>query len=172
MRSAPLPLALCFAACAVCILGCGYRLVRPDDRPALRLGAIDDLTPQGDLGLAAADHLRRRLGSADGARIELRGVVRPGDDTPAVFTGAGEQARAVGVEVELSAFGADGRLVGASGPVRRSRPLFVGGDATAVASARRRVMQQALDEALDAALDRLWAQLPDAVATADPGESS
>lgn len=148
-----------FAAAFVLCAGCGYRLVREADAPVMRLGPIDDLTLYGDLGLRAAAELRRSLRPADGAPLELRGVVRPGADTPALIGAAGERARDVGVEVELSARIGE-RLVATSGPVRRSRPVLLAGDPTATAAARRRAVEDALSDALVDALDRLVAHLP------------
>ncbi len=153
LRLGPLALGLALLA------GCGYRLVREADAPAVRLGPVDDQTPYGDLGLRAAAELRRLARVRDDARFELRGVVRPGPDAPALIGTAGERARSVGVEVELSAHHGR-RLVATSGPVRRARPVLLAADPTATAAARRRAIEEALADATREAIDRLAIHLP------------
>lgn len=151
------------AFAALLIAGCGYRPVGPESLPALRVGAIDDLTPDGDLGLLAAERLRKRLAPGAQARYEVRGLVRPADDRPAaIAVAAGERARIAAVEVELWLAGADGLPVVRSGPVVRSAPALFGADLAATHAARRRATRRALDEAVDDALDRLVAHAGDA----------
>lgn len=147
---------------ATLLVGCGYRLVGADDRPALRLGPIIDLTGEGDLGLDARAHLRRRVGEAPDSTIELRGSIRPGDDRPTAMSAGGEHVRAVGVVVELTAVDPQGTPLAISGPVARSRPLML--SASPTAADRRRSLKMALADALDDALDRLVARLPAEVA--------
>jgi len=143
---------------AALLVGCGYRFVQADHGPAVRLGVIDDSTPDGDLGLLARDHLRRRARVVREGPIEVRGLVRPGADVPTVIDTAGERVRAVGVVVELTAVDAQGRVLAISGPVARSRPLMLSAE-PAGADRRERIVA-ALGDALDDALDRLIARLP------------
>ena len=136
--------------------GCGYRLVRAEDGPTVRLGSIDDASAEGDLGLWARDHLRRRLLVRTDAPIELRGRIGPGDDRPVALATAGERVGAVGVVVELTAVDARGTPLASSGPVARSRPLAAVADPTG-AQRRARVIE-ALGDALERITSRLEAR--------------
>ncbi len=153
----PAALVRSFLALMLAATGCGYRLVGAHDRPTVRLGVIDDLTAEGDLGLWAREHLRQRVLVRADAPVELRGRVRPGDDRPSVHAVAGERLRAVGVIVELTAVDAQGSPLAVSGPIARSRPLAPSADP--IGAEHRRQTRAALGDALDDALDRLRSEL-------------
>lgn len=148
--------------------GCGYRLIGGDDtlgaahRGPLRIGAIDDLTVHGDLGLHAAHRLRTALAPrlTDDAPA-LTGTIRATGDLPLAFDADRRAtARTAGVELELRITRPDGALAWTSGALRRTRPWLRGPDPLEDRAARRAATLDALDDALAAALARLEAHGP------------
>ena len=69
--------------------------------------------------------------------------------------GPTERLRLVGVEVELTLRGPDGRPLARSGPVRRTRPAAIAPGLVETHGAIRRATHDALDDAVADALDRV-----------------
>ncbi len=136
--------------------GCGYGFVRGDDAAAVRLGAIDDLSAEGDLGVVVRRRVRLAVRVAAGAAPVLTGTVRALDDTPAAFQSGFAAMYEQPVEVELRLADAAGRPLWTSGPHRR-RALFARGSTPLETESARRA---ALSEAARAATDDALAALP------------
>ncbi|MCA9537592.1 MAG: hypothetical protein KC620_01815 [Myxococcales bacterium] len=157
------------ALLAASVAGCGYRLITADAEgpvEAVQLVAIDDLTPQGDLGLHAVRRLRdklagRRRPALSGEGPGLGGVVRAADEAPLAFDATHHAAvTEVGVEFELRLVARDGTLLWSSGPIRRTRPCLRGATPLEGHAARRQARLDALADAVDDALARFLAQPP------------
>lgn len=114
---------------AACTLwGCGYGFVRPDQGPVaqLRIGTVEDTSPEGDLGLVVADALRAGLANRDRPKLgakgpALGGSVRIGAAQPQAYDGRGAGLGALmqgEVAVTLRLAGPDGATYWQGAPHR------------------------------------------------------
>jgi hypothetical protein len=139
---------------------CGYGFVRPEGVAAVRVGAIDDFSAEGDLGSVVRRRVRLAVREpGDGAPV-LDGTVRVLDDAPAAFQNGFAAMYEQPVEVELRLADADGRPLWTSGPRRRRAVFARGATPLETESARRAALSDAARAATDDALAALSRNLP------------
>ncbi len=142
--------------CAIFLAGCGYGFVRDDGGPvaSLRLGTVEDLSAEGDLGLLATRTLRRQLVRRLGDGPTLVGELHTTEEHIAASDGAGLMYE-VGVRLALRLVDARGAALWTSGPVTRHAVYLRGGSPHASREARRHALAQATQAAADEAAARL-----------------
>lgn len=149
---------------------CGYAAMTSADdgaTPAVRLGRVDDLSAEGDLGVRVRRHLARSLpGGPDPSHPAppvLTGAVRTVDEGPAGFDRAGiASLYALAVELELRVVDPAGRVTWTTGPLRRRATFARGPSPIETAAARRAAVERALRRVADDALLALRADPPEA----------
>lgn len=139
------------AALGLTILaGCGYSVVTAGE--GLRIGALTDLSAEGDLALVARTHLRRLAGQASEAAPQVSGRIRVLPERTAGFDEAGATLYHAPVELALT-------IEQANGEVAQHRIMidaaFVRGTGPVETWAGR---QAALRTAVERGVDRWWAR--------------
>ncbi len=141
---------------------CGYQLLGPDRGgvASLRLGEINDLGAEGDLGLQAGRLLREALAGRARPRLGrgplLVGEVRPLAQEPVSWSEGSASAWRTGVQLELRLQRAD-EVLWASGPLLRRAIYLKGSTPLESLGSRREARRRALRLAVEAALDHLLA---------------
>ncbi len=160
---APATVALVTVALGAAALGggCGYGWVQPDADPipGVRLGVIDDTTPDGHLGLVAGDALRAAGVAAAGAGPQLGGVVQVQPEIPLAYGPDGTVGFSADVTVTLRLRGPEG-VARTRGPDAVRRAVWSRGPSPLATRANRRAaLEGATRAAATAALARWRAQL-------------
>ncbi len=138
---------------ALLLTSCGYGWVRSDGAP-VRLGVVQDLSAEGDLGLVAGRVLRRALAGRLGEGPVVTGELRTTDETLAAFDGAPAMYR-VGVRLELRVLGGGGVVLWESGPATRHEVYARGPSPFDSLEARRLALRRATEAAAEDCAARL-----------------
>lgn len=144
------------ALIAILLAGCGYGFVRSDGGPVatLQMGAVHDLSAEGDLGVLAARALQRRfVERVARSGPTLTGELRTLDETVVAHDGSGAMYR-VGVRLELQLVDDGGAPLWSSGPTTRHEVYVRGRSPFDSREARRHALVRATEAAVDEAAAR------------------
>jgi hypothetical protein len=132
------------------LTGCGYAWVTAGE--GVQIGAIIDLSAEGDLGLTARTHLRRLAGKPARNAAQVDGRIRVLPERPGGFDAGGATLYHAPVELILTVEHATGRPWQHKVTVDAT---FVRGPTTTETWASRRI---ALKQAVEQGVERWWAR--------------
>ncbi|MCB9549813.1 MAG: hypothetical protein H6706_28735 [Myxococcales bacterium] len=144
---------------ALGLAGCGYGLVRPATTPVPAIGAVQDLSADGELGLIAAARLRRLAAGHPAGPGALTGRLAVAPDQALGRDGAGRGAL-FQADVTLDLEAGDGPAATWRARARATATWVRGSDPLATTAARQLALADATEAAVDAAWDRYLAGSP------------